>query len=477
MILAMRDRLSKKTLRVAGLMSGTSADGVDVAIVDIGPRGVRLVAFDMFEYPPALRRRVLALCDVRTARVDEICHMNALLGEVFAAAVIELCARSGVEIETIDLIGSHGQTIWHDPVGRREKVTAEDAEKKQKKQLLFSDSSVSSVALIVRSTLQIAEPSVIAERTGITVVADFRPRDVAAGGQGAPLVPYADLVLFGHPTRARALQNIGGIANVTYLPALEDEVSQDGTSRHQSPRKAFRGRSASGGSLRGRSASGRSARGRDSSGCSENARFERALEGIVAFDTGPGNMIMDRVTHHATRGRMTFDRGGVLAAKGTVNAPLLRELMRHPYLKRKPPKTTGREMFGQAFSDQLYKRATSELHLPPQDILATVTAFTAASIADAYRRFLPGVEEVILCGGGARNGTLVGMLARELPQARVRPMDELGISADAKEAISFAILAEATVRGRRANVPSATGASRRVVLGKIVPCDMNINRI
>ncbi|MDP6381470.1 MAG: anhydro-N-acetylmuramic acid kinase, partial [Phycisphaerae bacterium] len=211
------DIAEKKTLRVAGLMSGTSADGVDAAIVDISHRGVKVKAFDTFAYPSTLRRAVLNLCDAQAARVDDICHFNFVLGEVFADAVVKLAKKARIPLASIDLIGSHGQTIYHIPEGRRFGKTR------------------------VRSTLQIAEPSVIAERTGITTVADFRPRDIAAGGEGAPLVPYADFLLFAHPRLSRAVQNIGGIANVTYLPA--------------------------GG----------------------------GVGDVVAFDTGPGNMIIDRV--------------------------------------------------------------------------------------------------------------------------------------------------------------------------------------
>jgi anhydro-N-acetylmuramic acid kinase len=267
----------------------------------------------------------------------------------------------------------------------------------------------------VRSTLQIGEPSVIAERTGLTTVADFRPRDVAAGGQGAPLVPYADYFLFHDARKNRAVQNIGGIANVTYLPA-----------------------------------GGRPA-------------------DTLAFDTGPGNMMIDRAASLATGARAPYDAGGRIAARGHVNQKLLAELMRHPYLRRRPPKSTGREMFGTPLTDRLHERAR-RAGIPPADLVATVTAFTAASIADAYRRFLPGaVDEVILCGGGSRNPTLVAALGERLAPARVLLTDDFGIDADAKEAVSFAILAWATIRGEANNVPSATGARRPVVLGKIVP--------
>jgi len=383
-------RLAKRRLRVAGLMSGTSADGVDAAIVDIGPRGVRLVAFDTFPHSRAVREQIFRCFDPSTARVDDLCHLNFVLGEVFAAAVIRLAEKSGVPLRSIDLIGSHGQTVYHIPEGRR-----------------FGHRTI-------RSTLQIGEPSIIAERTGITTVADFRPRDIAAGGEGAPLVPYADYVLFRDRRTSRAVQNIGGIANVTCLPA----------------------------------------------GC--------GMGDIVAFDTGPGNMMIDRVARYATGGRADYDAGGRLAARGQVNERLLAELMRHPYLGLRPPKSTGREMFGVRFADAVYRRARRR-RLPVADILATVTAFTARSIADAYRRFLPAMpDEVILCGGGARNRTLVGHLRDELRPARVAPMDDFGLPARAKEAVSFAILAYATVHGNPNNVPSATGARSPVVLGKIV---------
>jgi len=371
-------------------MSGTSADGVDAAIVDIGPRGVRLLAFETFPHPPALRRRIFALFDPAKARVDDLCHLNFVLGEAFAAALLRLARKSGIAPGSIDLVGSHGQTVCHIPEGRR-------VGRK-----------------MVRSTLQIGEPSIIAERTGITTVADFRPRDVAAGGEGAPLVPFADYILFRDGRCTRAVQNIGGIANVTYLPA--------------------------GG----------------------------GAQGVLAFDTGPGNMVIDRAAWLATRGRSQYDKDGRLAAGGRVDARLLAELMRHPYLRRRPPKSTGREAFGAQLTDALWRRARRR-GVAPRDILATVTALTARSIADAYRRFLPAMpEETILCGGGAENPTLLGMLRRELLPARVARMDEFGLDPRAKEAVSFAVLAYATVEGIPNNVPSATGACRAVVLGKVV---------
>ena len=372
-------------------MSGTSADGVDAAVVDISMGKARLLAFGVFPYRAALRRAILRLCRPESARLEDICHYNFVFGEVFADAVIELCSKSGISLSSIDLIGSHGQTIYHQPRGRRYGRTT------------------------IRSTLQIGEPSVIAQRTGITTVADFRPRDMAAGGEGAPLVPYADYVLFAHKRLNRAVQNIGGIANVTFL-------ARGGPQDH-----------------------------------------------IIAFDTGPGNMVIDGLVRLATKGKQRFDRGGRMAARGTVDTGLLNEVLRHPFLRRRPPKSTGREAFGAAFAERIYRRGTKK-GLADADIVATVTALTARSIARAYRQFLPAMpDEVILCGGGAHNPTLVDMLHSELPEVKMLSTDDFGISVDAKEAVSFAILAWATVKGLANNVPGATGAEGAVVLGKIVP--------
>jgi anhydro-N-acetylmuramic acid kinase len=359
------------------MMSGTSADGIDVAIVDFRRKGLSVTTFGTFPYPPAIRELILAM--PRSGTTANVCRLNFIIGELFAEAIIKLCRHSRISPASIDLIGSHGQTIYHDPVAIR----------------LGKH--------LVRSTLQIGEPSVIAARTGITTIADFRPADIAAGGQGAPLVPFADYCLFSHPRKTRVIQNIGGIADIS---------------------------------------------------------------DIIAFDTGPGNMTIDRTVFNVTRGRLHFDKDGRLAAKGRGDTSLLMRLMKYPYLRLRPPKTTGREIFGENFTDMLCRRS----RLAPADLLATVTAFTACSIADACRRFLPAQpDEVILCGGGARNPTLVEMLRKELAPAAVLFTDDLGINADAKEAISFAILARETFLGKPSNVPSATGASRPAILGKIIP--------
>ena len=386
-----REIAARDKMRVAGLMSGTSLDGVDVAVVDITKQKVHLLAFDIFPYPTALRREVLRLCRPESAQLDNICHYNFVLGEVFADAIIKLCRKSGIPLSSIDLVGSHGQTIYHNPRGKRYSRTT------------------------IRSTLQIGEPSVVAHRTGITTIADFRPRDIAAGGEGAPLVPYADYFLFGHNRLSRAVQNIGGIANVTFLPR----------------------------------------------GCKQ--------DDIIAFDTGPGNMVIDSIIRLISGGKKRFDPAGKMAAQGTVNKRLLNEMLRHPFLRRRPPKSTGREEFGDFFANRIYQQATQK-GLSDFCLIATLTAFTANSIARAYHQFLPTMpDEVILCGGGSHNNTLVEMLRGELPNVKMLSTEDFGISVDAKEAVSFAILAWATIKGLTNNVPSVTGADRPVVLGKIIP--------
>jgi len=386
-----REIANKGKIRVAGLMSGTSVDGVDVAIVDIAGRKVQLQAFEMFAYPPALRKRILGLCNPESARLEDICHYNFVLGGVFAEAVITLCSNSAISLSSIDLIGSHGQTIYHNPRGRR-----------------YGRKTIG-------STLQIGEPSVIAQHTGVTTVADFRPRDMAAGGEGAPLVPFADHMLFGHNRLTRAVQNIGGIGNVTFLPA------------------------------------------------------KCTIDEVVAFDTGPGNMVIDGIMRLATEGKRNYDRDGKTAARGSIDKALLSNMLRHPFLQRTPPKSTGREEFGAEFAERTFRQAVEKGFLD-NDIVATVTAFTARAIAQAYRRFLPKMpDEMILCGGGAHNHTLVEMLLGELPEVKMLSTDDFGINVDAKEAVSFALLAWATIKGTPNNVPGATGAKQPVILGKIVP--------
>jgi anhydro-N-acetylmuramic acid kinase len=396
-----------------GLISGTSADGIDAALVRITGAGVgasvELIAFASTPYPEAVRTELLALYadDARHA-VARLCSLNALLGDLFAEAALAVCRRAGVSTTDIHVIGSHGQTVWHEP------------------------GPDPTWPLSRTSTLQIGEPAAIAERTGIRVVADFRVADVAAGGQAAPLVPYFDWVVLRHPTRNRAVQNIGGIGNVTSLPA----------------------------------------------GC--------ALEDVRAFDTGPGNMVIDGLVTLLTDGAQTFDRDGVLAAAGTVDDRLLDQLLRDPYLDAPPPKTTGRERYGLDFARRLideYGASSFELQAlgkglsgaAPQvrqgacDLVATATAFTVRSIADAYRRWLPALDEVLVGGGGSRNPTLMRMLREELAPVPVETVDAFGVDGQAKEAMAFALLAHDALAGLPTNVPGATGARHGVTLGKLVP--------
>lgn len=371
-------------MRVAGLISGTSADAVDAAVCEFSPNEtpgeltLRLLAYREQPMNPELRRRLIELWRSGTARLDELTALNVELGQEFAGAIEHVVHQEG--IADLDLIASHGQTIYHlvEP-GR------------------------------TRGTVQMGEPAVIAERMGITVAADFRVADMAAGGEGAPLVPHFDALFFGGE-RVRALQNLGGIANVTFVaPDMEP----------------------------------------------------------YAFDTGPGNTLLDAAA------RLLFDepydRDGRHAAAGDVDQDLLSSLLEHPYFQRRPPKSTGREIFGDAFAADAIARGR-ESGSGREDIMATLTALTAQSVADAYRRFgPPGIDEMVLSGGGARNPTLVGALQRRLPDVTIRHHEEFGIPGDAKEAVAFALLGYATLTGLHANVPACTGASHSTILGKLVP--------
>jgi anhydro-N-acetylmuramic acid kinase len=379
---------------IVGLMSGTSADGIDAVVAEIAGSGrqlrARVLAHAHQPFSPVMRQRILHLCLHGT--VAGICELNFALGEQFSRAALAAIRRAKRNPGDIAAIGSHGQTVHHLPNSR------------------------------TPSTLQIGEPTVIAERTGITTVADFRVRDMAAGGEGAPLVPYADWALFTDKTKPRIVQNIGGIGNLTFLP----------------PRAA--------------------------------------LDDVIAFDTGPGNMVMDALVTSLSRGRETFDHNGRWAARGHVSQKLLAELMAHPFLRRRPPKTTGREEFGEVFLSRMLA-AARRLRLRPEDMVATATAFTAASITDAYRRFVfpklttseRGALQIILGGGGANNATLRDMLAERVGVGELLTHEDFGIANAAKEALAFAILAHETLLGNPGNVPNATGARRAVVLGKIVP--------
>ena len=366
-------------------MSGTSLDGIDVAIVDIEGRRIRPVAFYATPYPERVRRSILSVSNATTTTA-EIARLHFLLGQLYARAVQETCRRSRIRPGSVELAGCHGQTIYHQG---------------EKKTFLGRP---------VAATLQIGEGGVIAEHLGVPVVSDFRPRDMAAGGKGAPLVPYVDYLLFRHPKRGRVALNIGGIANITAIPP--------------------------------------------------GAGPER----VVAFDTGPGNMVIDALVTELTRGRQHLDRDGRIAASGRIDRGLLDRLLADPYYRRRPPKTAGREQFGEDFIATLKKTG-----LPLRDLIASATALTAATIATGIQRFVTPrmrVDEIIASGGGVHNPTLMGYLQAFLPDVRLLRSDEFGINADAKEAIAFAVLAYETHRKRASNLPSATGARHPVILGK-----------
>ena len=379
-------------MKIVGLISGTSADGIDAALCEISGAppalDARILHAISHPYPDGLQARVLDASQPGRAGADELCALNAALGEQFAAAALAVIDSAGVASGAVDLIGSHGQTVWHQvDVGGR-----------------------------VSSTLQLTEASIIAERTGITTVANFRPRDVAAGGQGAPLTSYADWLLLRAPDHWRAVQNIGGIGNVTFLPPLSDTASAP-----------------------------------------------------LAFDTGPGNALLDSAMELITNGAAHFDRDAALASQGAVDEAWLADLLRHPYYERRPPKTTGRELFSAAMAANLLAEGRAR-GLDDASILATLAALTAASIADAYRRFAPAeVGEVILGGGGARNPLLVQMLRERLAPARVLRHEDIGVDSFNKEALVFALLAHETWHHRPGTHPALTGARHASVLGQITP--------
>lgn len=378
-------------MRVIGLMSGTSLDGIDAAVVrfdgELDALDWTIEAFLDKPYTEPQRREIHGAIVASGAR--GLCMLHARLGEWLADAVLEVCERAALSLDAIDLIGSHGQTVWHEPPvdGRR------------------------------GATLQLGCAATIAERTGIPVVSDFRARDLAAGGHGAPLVPWVDRVLFALPDRVRVLQNIGGMANLTRVPA----------------------------------------RG--------------SGEALLAFDTGPGNALVDAAVELATEGRETYDCDGDRASAGRVDETLLAELSSHPFIAAAPPKSTGREVFGRPFVESLVARLTPRNAAAWNDLIATLTAFTATTILDALRRWVVprGVDEVVVTGGGARNPVLVQMLRDGIAPIPLLTGDEIGIDPDAKEALAFAALAWAHVQGIPANVPEATGAAGPRVLGSYTP--------
>ena len=390
--------LRKDKKLVIGLMSGTSVDGIDAAIVEISGHGLKteidLIAFETFPFPSGVPQRILALCQPDTGRVDDICEMNFYIGHLFAEAAKYVLQKSGIHASDITLIGSHGQTIHHLP-----KDTSTDC----------NDSRYP-------STLQVGEPAVIAHETGIPTIADFRVADMAAGGQGAPLVSYPDYLLFRNSEKTIGLLNIGGIANLTVLPA--------------------------------------------------NGTFDT----VCAADTGPGNMCIDAVISEITEGAEHYDKDGARAAQGTFHQPLIDEWLKHPFFQLSPPKTTGREMFGYAYAMECLA-ACREHKLSDNACISMLTELTVQTIADYIQQFIAGqnpIDTLYVSGGGVHNQTIMRRLSELLLDTAVEPVDNSGISADAKEAIAFAILANETFHGNAGNLPSATGASVRKILGKFV---------
>lgn len=373
---------------IVGLMSGTSMDAIDAALVEIVPDDaprtlrMRVVHFLMQPLDAGLREQVRQLLPPHQGSTAGVCEASVLLGEAFADAANAVVHAAGVAPAQIDLVASHGQTVYHQ--------VAPGA---------------------VRSTLQIGDPSMIAARTGCTVAADFRTADIARGGEGAPLVPYLDALFFRHPTLRRAVQNIGGIGNVTYLAPGQP---------------------------------------------------------VLAFDTGPGNVLIDEAMRIISNGERIFDEDGRMAAAGRVDEELLAELLQHPFLQRQPPRSTGRELFGPAEAREIVARSAAAGNTP-EETIATITALTAWSIAESCLRYCGPVDEFWLSGGGARNPTLRAMIGAAASGAQVHLADEFGLDGDAKEAVAFAVLGYACVHGYPAGMPGVTGASEAAVLGSLSP--------
>jgi anhydro-N-acetylmuramic acid kinase len=387
--------MKSRSLLVLGLMSGTSADGIDVALAKISgaPPSLhaQLLNHASIDFPQALRKEILRVAEQQPISAGGLSQLNFRLGEAFAEAALSACKRFRIATKKIALIGSHGQTVFHQgpPIPYFGRPTA--------------------------STLQIGEASIIAARTGITTVADFRPADIAQGGQGAPLVPYADYLLYRHPKLGRVSLNLGGIANITVLPAAAKPAQ------------------------------------------------------IFAFDTGPANMLIDALVLHFTQGRRLYDKNAAIAQTGRSIPTLVNELMRDPYLKQAPPKSTGREYYGRAYVKKVLALGR-RYKAKPADLIRGATIFTSLSIVDALHRFvlpLHEIHQLVVSGGGARNPLILAQLSAALPEVDILPSAQLGVPEDAKEAFAFALMAYETHHQRPANLPSATGARGPVILGKI----------
>lgn len=387
----------KPLRRIVGLMSGTSVDGIDAAFVEIegrSPIKVKLCAFINQPFPSEIRECIFSLFDTQNATVDRVGEMNVLLGELFAEASLAVIKKAGHKPGEVDLIGSHGQTIYHSP----------DYVKRFGREIHY--------------TVQIGEGAVIAERTGIPCISDFRVADMAAGGMGAPLVPFTEYLLYRNSAKSILLQNIGGIGNMTVLPA----------------------------------------------GCGP--------ADVFAFDTGPGNMIIDALVQRLYTGKLRMDVGGSIARNGRIDSGLLALMKNEPYFQRRPPKTTGRELFGDIYLTRVLLPYIEQKHVKREDAVATATYFTAWSIADAYHHFVQcrcQADQMIVGGGGSYNAELMRYLYNEMSVFGIETstQEDYGLHSDAKEAIAFAILADCTAAGIANTLPRVTGARHPAVTGKV----------
>jgi len=408
--------------RVIGLISGTSVDGIDAALVDVvGSKTdlkIELVAGRTFAYPPNLRSQILSVCGGSALSMAELAELDDAIANSFAIAALTIQAEYG----KAELIGSHGQTVYHRPARKGEMGRWGDGERAR----FSADPPTYDVEM--GYSLQLGRGALIAALTGITTVSNFRAADIAAGGQGAPLVPIVDAYLLTEPDRHLCIQNLGGIGNLTYLPAHKNsplvnksEVSHEG-------------------------------------------------DGILGWDTGPANSLLDLAVEHFSGGTKTCDENGNWAALGTPCQALVEDWLKQEFFLQKPPKSTGRELFGVEYFDRCLVEASS-YNLSPADVLATLTELTVASIVHSYQTFLPQMpDRVLLCGGGSHNLYLKRRLQAQLHPVQVLTTSEAGLNVDFKEAIAFAVLAEWRVRGIPGNLPQVTGAIAPVLLGEINSC-------
>jgi len=407
MLLEKKASGSSQVTRVIGLISGTSVDGIDAALVEIAGNdvdlNVELLASATYPYPKVLREQILAVCAGKALSMAELAALDDAIAYQFAQAAKKIQLGNS----PAELIGSHGQTVYHQPPSNSNSTVAEEPERKQE----LPAQPMSSLGY----SLQLGRGEVIAQLTGLKTVSNFRAADIAAGGQGAPLVPKVDAYLLSHPTKHRCIQNIGGIANVTYIPASQGNW----------------------------------------------------LELVCGWDTGPGNALLDLAVERITNGRQTYDQDGSWAASGIKSDALVELLLHQNFFQVLPPKSTGRELFSADYLNHFWGMGSNH-NLSDADMLATLTELTAASIADSYRRFLPQMpDEVLLCGGGSRNLYLKQRLQALLAPVQVLTTDEAGVNGDFKEAIAFAVLAYWCALGIPGNLPQVTGAGAATKLGNL----------